>query len=263
MSSFLKAHKVFDTNFNSSFYFESLSSEYAKSSLLTTINSNNTPIIFLLGEPGVGKTYMLNLIKDEISSDKKVLFTSEPFSTPESFLHFLLEDHKVDISLTISQLKNIAIEKFKNNNNIIMIDEAQLLNNIVLEFIRTLSDTGHFNFLLSMHKEDGEEILKRSHFLSRNHRVVILGILKMNEIQKYINSQLIKHSLGEISSQFKNKQIKLLLKLSNGNFRIIKQLLKHTFLIADYARTNGHSKYDTPNNCVITMAGIDLGIIDA
>ncbi len=263
MSSFLKASNIFDTSFNSDLYFESLSAEYTKTSLLKAINSSNIPIIFLLGEPGVGKTYMLNILQKNFSLDKKVFFTSEPFSSPESFLYFLLQDTIFDKRITISELKTEAINKFKNLNHIIIIDEAQLLNNVVLEFIRTLSDTGYFNFLLSMHKQEGDEIVKRTHFLSRNHRVIVLGILKMNEIKKYIESQLLKHGLGDISSLFDKKQVNLLLKLSKGNFRITKQLLKHTFLIMDYAKTNGHFNYVTPNKCVITMAGIDLGIINA
>ena len=263
MSSYEKAVNVFNTTFESDKYFESLSSEYTKNSLLKTITDGKTPLIFLLGEPGVGKTYMLNLLMDKFSVDKKILFTSEPFSTPESFLSFLLKDSEIDKNINISELKEEAIKLYKDVDNLIIIDEAQLLKDSVLEFIRTLSDTNHFNFLLSMHKQEGEKIVKKAHFLSRDHQIVTLGVLQNNEIKKYIESQLLLNGLGTINDLFDKNAVKHIGKLSVGNFRIMKQLVKHCFLIMDYAKIHGHIKYTKPNSCVITMSAIDLGIIDA
>ncbi|MEA2111481.1 MAG: ATP-binding protein [Campylobacterota bacterium] len=263
MSSFLKASKVFATTFNTQEYFESLSAEFTKSSLITTIESKETPLLFLLGEPGVGKTYMLHLLKEHFS-DQFLLFSTEPFSTPESFLHFLLQERDYDPNMSLTELKNLTTEYFKEfSNHLIVIDEAQLLHDSVLEFIRILSDTGHFNFLLSMHKKEGDAIVKKSHFASRTHRVITLGFLEVAEIQRYIEAQLLSHELGNLSELFSKKQTKLIAKFSEGNFRVVKQLLKHIFSIMDYAKSNGHDKYITPTPCVITMAAIDLGIIDA
>lgn len=263
MSSFLKASLIFDNSLESTSYFESLSAEYTKNSILKEIKTNKLPLIFLVGEPGVGKTYMIDVIISDFITDKKVLSTSEPFSTPESFLHFLLKDEKFDKNLTFSELNDKVQKLYKNIDNLIVIDEAQLLDNSVLEFIRVLSDTGYFRFLLSMHKEEGVEIVKKTHFISRDHRVIELGILEDNEVRKYIEGQLLKNGLGDMVELFKKQQIKYIQKIAKGNFRIIKQLLKHIFSIMDYAKTNGHTKYITPNDCVITMAGIDLGVIDA
>lgn len=262
MSDYSKAIEIFDASFDSSLYFDSIASEFTKSSLLKSIEEKNIPLIFLLGEPGVGKTYMLNVLQECLLVEKKVLFSSDPFFTPESFLHFLLEDEVYDKNATITELKDKVIHKFTNTNNIIILDEAQLMNNDVLEFIRILSDTKHFTFLLSMHKSEGDTIVKKSHFASRNHVVIHLNVLTKNEINKYIESQLLRSGLGNISQIFKKKQIKELQELSKGNFRVVKQLIKHSFSIMDYAKTHGHKKYSTPSSCVITMAGIDLGIID-
>jgi len=267
MSDFLKASEIFDSSFskgdysNASFYFESIAAEFTKNSLLKSVNAKDIPLMFLLGEPGVGKTHMLNVIQQSLAPNKKILFSSEPFRTPESFLHFLLKDESFNRDLSLPELKEEAIRRFNGVDNLIIIDEAQLLDTIILEFIRILSDSNQFNFLLCMHKDEGEAILSKNHFASRNHTVVTLDLLTKNEINKYIESQLLRHGLGNISEIFKSKAIKQLQTLSKGNFRVLKQLLKHTFSIMDYARSNGHKKYITPNNCVITMAGIDLGII--
>lgn len=269
MNNFSKASDIFDISFSHfdrddfSLYFESIAAEFTKNSLLKSINAKDIPLMFLLGEPGVGKTYLLNVIQKSLSSDKKIFFSSEPFTTPESFLHFLLKDEYFDKNLSLPELKEEAIKRFRDVDNLIIIDEAQLLDTIILEFIRILSDSNQFNFLLSMHKDEGETILKKSHFSSRNHTVVTLNLLAKNEINKYIESQLLRHGLGNISQIFKSKEIKLLQTLSKGNFRVLKQILKHTFSIMDYAKSHGHTNYITPNSCVITMAGIDLGIIDA
>lgn len=261
MNNFEEASEIFSSSLDVEEYFESISAESTKSSLIKTIDKGDTPLIFLLGDPGVGKTYMLTLLLERLNSDKKILFASEPFSTPESFLHFLLEEETP--VQNISELKKMVIEKYSQNDSLIILDEAQLIDQKVLEFIRTLSDLKSFTFLLSMHKEDGEKILKKSHFLSRNHRVITVGILNKNEIQQYIESQLLKHSLANLTSLFKSSQIKQYLTLSKGNFRVLKQLLKHSFSIMNYAKENSLQKYTTPSTCVITMAAIDLGLINA
>ena len=95
MNSFAKASKVFSNSFDLSEYFESISASYVKNLLIRTIDANNIPLIFLLGESGVGKTYMLNIIKENYIFKKRVLFSSEPFSTPESLLYFLLKKYKM------------------------------------------------------------------------------------------------------------------------------------------------------------------------
>jgi hypothetical protein len=79
---------------------------------------------------------------------------------------------------------------------------------------------------------------------------------------KYIQAQLFRHSLGELANLFSMKQVKQLQKYSKGNFRMLKQLVKHIFLIMDSAKDNGLVKYTKPTKHVITMSAIDLGFLD-
>ncbi|RUM61934.1 MAG: hypothetical protein DSZ03_07640, partial [Sulfurimonas sp.] len=195
MSSFHDASALFDTTFDTQEYFESMSAEFAKNSLMQSIESRQTPLLFLLGAPGVGKTYLLHLIK-QYFAHKRTLFTADPFRTPEAFLHFLLQEQPCHRSASLTELKDAALSLFKEQpDHLIIVDEAQLLDESILEFIRLLSDTGSFNFLLSMHHDEGMRIVKKRHFASRNHRVITLGILQSHEIQKYIEAQLLAHSL--------------------------------------------------------------------
>ncbi len=263
MSSFREAAALFDTSFDTHEYFESMSAEFAKNALINTVESQQTPLIFLLGEPGVGKTYLLHLIQQHFAN-KKILFATDPFRSPDSFLHFLLQESGYSKDATLSELKASAVAHFQTYpDHLIIVDEAQLLDESVLEFIRLLCDTGHFYFLLSMHHDDGMKILNKRHFASRNHRVVTLGVLQHNEIHHYIEAQLLTRSLGNFNELFQKKQITMIEQFSKGNFRLIKQLLKHTFSIMDYAKSHGHTRYVTPTASVITMAALDLGIIHA
>jgi len=262
LSDYLKAAELFETSLDTSCYFESIVSEHTKNRLLKTIEKKNIALIFLLGEPGVGKSYMLEVLQKSFSPQKKVLFSSEPFATPESLLLFLLEGDADASSLGVVELKERVIKKFQQSDNIIILDEAQLLSSVVLEYIRILSDTKHFTFLLSMHKNEGEAIVKKSHFASRNNVVINMSGLKKDEISNYLKSQLQRNALESIAELFKKKQINELMVLSKGNFRVLKQLLKHTFMIMDYAKKNAHQKYTQPTLFVITMAAIDLGVID-
>ncbi len=263
MSNFKKASKIFDTTFDTQEYFESMSAEFSKNSLIESIQAHQTPLLFLLGEPGVGKTYLLHLICEHFTT-KKIIFASDPFHTPEAFLHFLLQESDIRSDAPLSELKAAATALFqKQRDHLIIVDEAQLLDTSVLEFIRLLCDSGSFYFLLSLHKDEGMNLVKKRHFASRNHRVVTLGTLHINEIQKYIEAQLLAHSLGHLNELFRNRQIAAIEKFSNGNFRVLKQMLKHIFSIMDYAKSHGHHRYTTATPCVITMAAIDLGIIDA
>jgi len=157
----------------------------------------------------------------------------------------------------------VAIKIFSQEENIIIIDEAQLLSENVLEFIRILSDTGYFNFIISMHKDEGLDILSLQHFSSRTHIAMNLEKLTINEILNYIHAQLFRNALGNFVEYFSLKEVKQINLYSNGNFRQMKQILKHIFSIMNYANENSKIGYDKVNKCVITMSAIDLGIIDA
>jgi len=263
MDNLKNASEVFNNTFDLSEYFESVTASSIKSKLIQTIDDGKIPLIFLLGEPGVGKTYMLNMIKENYIMKKRVLFSNEPFSTPESLLYFLLKNQSISKDLSITELKELAISVFSQEENIIIIDEAQLLSDNVLEYIRILSDTGYFNFIISMHKDEGLEILNLQHFSSRTHLAMNLEKLTLNEVLNYIHAQLFRNSMGNFVEYFTLKEIKQINLYADGNFRQMKQILKHIFSIMNYANENSKIGFDRVNKCVITMSAIDLGIIDA
>ncbi len=265
MSSFEEAANIFETTFSRDDYFDSMSAEFAQNALEHIIEENRVGMLFLLGNPGVGKTYMLHRLKERFTSKRRIIMAEEPFDTPEALLHFLLSKSMQEErrALQLSELKERAMTLYGATPHLIMIDEAQLLGESVLEYIRILNDSNQFRFVLSMHQNEGEAILKKPHFASREHRVVILGVLKSDEIKNYVESQLLRHQLGDIGNLFMDKQLQAIAHYTQGNFRMVKQMLKRIFMLMDYAKKHAYDAYVTPNRCVVTMAAIDLGCIDA
>lgn len=262
MSKFLEASKIFEVTFDQEYCFNSLEFSFTKSNIIKMIDAKKIPLLFLLGKPGVGKTYMLHSIESELKERREIFFSDEPFATPEAFLHFLLQKEVYDKESSLSALKERAIALFQKRDALIILDEAQLLDAKVLEFIRILADSGAFSFLIAMHEEEGRDIVTKQHFATRDIYSVTLGLLQREEILRYIQFELVEAQLTEIAEYFTTKEAKVLAKLSNGNFRLLKQLLKHTFLIMDYAQKEGHKRYIKPTKCVLTMAALDIGAID-
>ena len=209
-------------------FYSYLSFEIVKDELI----SSKSNIIFLLGEPGVGKTYMLHLLKHKYP-DKYILQT-EPFFSKYEFLN-----------------------KHPNlDNKTILVDEAQLLNMEMIEFLRILSDKGH-KVILSMHEEEGKKIANLPQFFSRYTQKLFLKPLTYNEFEKYITSKFIFHNKYNLINK---KSLKKIYKYTKGNFRLSKKFIFTALNLLDYALTNG-LKYSKIDSCIIEMSAIELGLI--
>ncbi len=223
--------------------FHTLSFELSKKKLLTS----KSDLIFLLGNPGAGKTFLINYLMEEIN-DREFFYFPRGFDSKEELLRKLY-------------ISNIETNKeiFRNKNHLIIIDEAQLLDNSILEYIRTLSDTKCFNFLLSMHLNEGEKILSQSHFKSREIDVVELEAITKEDMMNFINKKLI---IFHEQNLLTASDFNLLYRFTNGNFRYIKRIMKKSFELLKFAKENKIKKYKKINKAIITMAALDLGLVD-
>jgi 4-hydroxy-tetrahydrodipicolinate synthase len=223
--------------------FNTFSFEFSKNSVI----ENKSNLIFLLGLAGSGKTFLINYLM-HTKKDKEYIFFPRAFSNKEEFLS----------KLNINDIEKDK-ESFRNKPHLIIIDEAQLLDNYMLEFVRTLSDTKCFNFLLSMHLSDGEKIISQDHFKSREISVVKLNPITKNEMIRFINKKLFENKEQYF---FEDADFSFIYKITNGNFRYIKRVIKRSFELLQFAVENKISKYNKINKCILTMAAIDLGLID-
>ena len=146
-------------------FYSYLNFELAKEEII----NSKANIVFLLGEPGVGKSYMLNLLKYKYP--QKYILQSNPFFSEDKY-------------------KNIK-------NKTLLIDEAQLLTLEVVEFLRILSDKG-VQIVLSLHKKDGEKILNLPQFSTRYTKKVFLKPLTYQEFEKYVHSKFISHNMSNL-----------------------------------------------------------------
>ena len=263
MRDFESAGVLFRDDINSIYYFDSSSAEIAKNKIKEAIDERNAPLIFLIGDPGVGKSYILKLLNEKIKETQLTVFIDHPFFDKRDLLKLLYEAKgmEFDREISFNTLKDELVKEYKNTTHTIFIDEAQLLNEEQFELIRILSDTKVLQFVLSMHKEEGSVILEKKHFRSRTKVVVNYGKLDENEVYRYIQSSLISNSYSEIASMFSQSDAKKISKYTDGNFRTIKKFLYVLMKLLNYAKVNGIKKYQKLHPNLIMMAALDLGMI--
>jgi len=209
-------------------FFSYINFEMVKEELIST-KSN---IVFLLGKPGSGKSYMLSLLKHKYP--QKYILQNEPFLTKEEFLTL----HKDLVNKTI------------------LIDEAQLLSNEMIEFLRLLSDRGN-QVILSMHKKEGVAIASLPQFASRYTQKVFMKPLSFDEFEKYVMSKFIKNNRYDLIDK---KRLRKIYKLTKGNFRLSKKFIFTALTLLEYSLRNS-LKYKQIDNCIIEMSAIELGLV--
>ncbi|MCH9813463.1 MAG: ATP-binding protein [Epsilonproteobacteria bacterium] len=266
MNQYETAKHLFKDDFDLDGYLNSLTFEYAKKSLVEAMSEKDVPLIFVLGNPGSGKSFLLNFVSQKVHNVKVAKYFTHPYFDDKEFLEILLsmagkniERNEYTTEKLISQLR----KNFSDLEYTVFIDEAQLLTEEQIELIRILSDQKIFQFVLAMHKKEGHFILQKDHFKSRTIKVIEVEALQDHEVARYIEDRLISNNLSDLASQFHKKQIKMINNYAKRNFRTTKKLLKILFEImhiADSKKLN--QKYLSVNERTVTMAAIDIGLID-
>ena len=198
-------------------YFSYFNFEIVKEEIL----SSNNNLIFLLGIPGSGKTFMINYLLNKF---------------PEKF-----------------QLYK-GYEKIEEKKTL-LIDEAQLLEENELERIRVLSDKG-LQVLFAMHLKEGEMIINKPQFNSRYFQKVYMKLLNFEDFKKYIVNKFKKYDKEELISV---KNLKKIYKYSKGNFRLSKKIIFTSLNLLDFALRN-NLKYNKINSCILEMSLIEIGL---
>jgi len=160
--------------------------------------------------------------------------------------------------LTLEELKEkIKKELVTHQINFIIIDEAQLLDDLSLEYVRVITDNYDIEIMLSMHKKEGEKLLKKEHFKSRSIDVIELSMLTKKEMIQFINVELIKHNANHI---FTEKEIIFCFFTSFQSLLFGKKFIKILFELLEFAYTKNLTKYQKPNRCLLTMTALELGL---
>ena len=265
MNQFAEAKKLFYDDFDLSGYFDSLTFEYAKKQLIDAMRAHEVPLVFLLGKPGTGKSFLLNYIQQNVTSVKVAKYFTHPYFDEKEFLSTLLslagpnvEPDDYSTEQLITRLKRA----FGDLQYTVFIDEAQLLSDAQIELVRILSDQKIFQFVLAMHKKEGDKILQKEHFKSRTNKRIEMEGLSESEIARYIEQRLLSNNFSDIASMFNKSHIRFIHQYSEGNFRTTKKIIKTLLEILNIANREDYKKYRKPNRATLTMAAIDAGLID-
>lgn len=233
-------------------------------------NSVNKPLkmILLYGKPGTGKSMFLSKLYTDLSSTKIVHLYQTPILDDSEFFKRLAHDLlnvKYQGELNFTQFMKIVEEHVIDEIPIVLLDEAQLYSNTLMEKIRLLSDTRKVKFVITLHKTEKEDLIAKEHFQTRIWESIELENASSSELKIYIQKKLMKSNCFDTANMFHNRAIHLIYKITKGNYRDTNKLLYALFDIYASYMENDPSKITTHqvSNKIIEMSAIHTGLINA
>lgn len=234
-------------------------------SLKTTLDKP-LKMILLFGKPGTGKSMMLNRLYDDLKDDVHCALYSTPLVDEIEFLRALSRDilsFKPFDNFSFSQFIELLENREFETTPIVFLDEAQLYPDTLLEKIRLMSDTRKVKFVVTLHKTDKEDLIAKEHFQTRIWQTIELHNASKQELLVYIQKKLLKHAHFDLANQFKKSQIRVIHKLTKGNYRDTNKLIYALFeLYIDYLKQAPEKiSTSTISTKMIEMAAIKSGFI--
>lgn len=191
----------------------------------------------LIAKPGMGKTTLLFQALDQLRDKATTVFIFQTMCTPAEFLRAILSDLGVqETQGTLFELQvkfnQFLVEQARSGKPLILvIDEAQNLDDSVLEVVRMLSNfqisTGQFLQIILSGQPQLAEKLQTANLVQLRQRISILARLKPfseEETALYIDHRLRTAGYKQGSSLFTRSAVELIAKYSNGIPRNINNL---------------------------------------
>ncbi len=196
----------------------------------------------ITGEVGTGKTTIVRTFLSQLNGKVKTAYIFNPKLTSIDFLRYICEDlgmkeEKLSKGQYIAQLHNFLLERYSRNEQVILIvDEAQNLTSALLEEVRLLTnlETSKNKLLQVMliGQPELNKTLNDHQFRQLKQRVTLryhLQPLNKEETKKYIESRLIRAGAAD-PHFFTNKALEKIYAYSKGIPRLINITCDNAFL---------------------------------
>jgi len=227
---------------NSKFFFSSQKHTEALSTLVYAITERKGFVV-ITGDIGSGKTTVCRTLLNQLDPNTQTALITNTHMSGKDLLISILEDLEVEFkpgskSKLLSQLNDYLIDQLRRNNNVVLIiDEAQNLTPSVLEEVRMLSNLETESEKLIQIIFLGQPELKAKLALPRleqlRQRVAVyynLTPLNQADAQQYILHRLNIASGNNKRKYFTDEALDLIYKFSKGVPRLINQICDSALL---------------------------------
>ncbi len=198
----------------------------------------------LIGEAGTGKTTLLRRIVDEIEGETRVVFVFNPGVSFDELLEYLCMELGIRTDpggrlQLIERLNQYLLEQLTDGRNVVVIiDEAQTLEDQVLEELRMLSnlETSKEKILqiVLSGQPELEEKLRRPNLRQLRQRIGVRATLKpmrSDEIRAYVETRL-RSAGGQKAELFTSAALLRCWKAAQGIPRVINVICDNAMMVA-------------------------------
>lgn len=225
------------------FHYINESTREALAAVLYGIKSRKG-FLTLIGEAGTGKTTLLRRIVDEIEGETRVVFVFNPGVSFDELLEYLCMELGIRTDpggrlQLIERLNHYLLEQLTEGRNVVVIiDEAQTLEDDVLEELRMLSnlETSKEKILqiVLSGQPELEEKLRRPNLRQLRQRIGVRATLKpmrSDEIRAYVETRL-KSAGGQKVELFTSAALLRCWQASQGIPRVINVICDNAMMVA-------------------------------
>ena len=225
-------------------------------------------MILVFGKPGTGKSMMLNKLYKEIVSQQKVVYIQTPIIDEDEFFKVLAYEifkFNTNDTLNFTQFIEIANHYEIEVTPIVILDEAQLYSEALMEKIRLISDSRKVKFIFALHKTGKEDLIAKEHFKTRIWESQELENATPSELTIYIQKKLLRANFFDLANMFTDKSVKSVHEFTNGNYRDTNKLMYGLFEICSWYEENEPKKvnFSSIPTKIVEMAAIHTGFINA